>query len=95
MLSAIPKGALLGLAVFAIRYGFVPFWPYWQVNWHWAWLGGGLAILAVLVGLDLALIAGVGAALWVSRITLLHHPSQFLMYLGIGVVLRCVYELLP
>jgi hypothetical protein len=92
------KGALFGLLSFAIVFSFITlraqgFWL--LVDWHWVFAVGGIALLLLLLGFDLALVAIAAVALWLSFGAMLVHPTTLLLFIGSGVLVGWIIELFP
>lgn len=94
-LAAFPKGALIGATLFAIYYGFFLNRAFWLVDWHWAYLAGGVVLATILIRFDRMLILLAAVGLWYSRATLLDAPELFAVWIAGGIIGRLLYEALP
>jgi hypothetical protein len=92
------KGAMFGLFSFALIFSFVTLRVSgfcWLVGWHWAFATGAIILSLLLIGFDYTLLIILAVALWLSFRTMITHPILLLLFIGGGVLLRWILELLP
>ncbi len=94
-LSATVKGAVLGLGLFGLFYGYYPNQVFWLAQWRWAYLLGGIVLATILIRFDRTLVLLAGAGLWFSRDVIIHHPQLFGLWILGGIVARLFFEALP
>ena len=95
LLSAVPKGIVLGLLAFAALFGLAPAFPGWLDPWQtWQWVLPAVAALAVaiLFGLESAVVALALAGLWLAHDVALARPALLLVCLGAGACCRVLLE---
>lgn len=95
VMSAIPKGAVIGLSSFSLVFCFVPFSAFWLSQWHWVMLLGSILFLRILVGTNFTCLITVLGAFCVSLGTLIKQPTLLLIFMGVGIIFRCTAEILP
>jgi len=96
--SASLKGGLFGIFLFAMIFSFVTIHASgfcWLVGWHWQLASGAVLLSLLLIGFDLTLVIILGIALWLSFRMMLTHPILLLGFIGGGIVLRGLLEVLP
>lgn len=93
--AAALRGLILGFLAFAFVYGVWPQASFWLADWHWIFPLAIFIGVSVLLGLEVTLVCVCAAALFVSASDIRHEPVLFLVFLAGGVVVRCLYELLP
>lgn len=92
------KGSMLGIFLCAVILSFISLYASgfcWLVGWHWQLATAGIVLSLLLLGLDLTLLIIAGIALWLSFRTMLTHPVLVLYFIGSGIALRGILELLP
>lgn len=95
IVEAIPKGAVIGVAAFALVFGPLPHWHDWSLTWQWAIPVAGTAGLALLLGADSVLAIGGVGAIWAARFAAIDHPTELIGLVLCGIIMRCLPELLP
>lgn len=92
------KGSMLGIFLCSVILSFITLYASgfcWLVGWHWQLATAGVVLSLLLLGLDLTLLIIAGIALWLSFRTMLTHPVLVLYFIGGGIALRAILELLP
>lgn len=96
--AASTKGIFLGFFSFAVTFSFLTLYNQgfcWWVGWHWALGIGGILLLLVLIGVDLTVLIIAAVALFLSFSAMIGHPLILLLFIGGGVLVRCLIELFP
>lgn len=88
------KGAIVGLFASAVTFTLIR-WYNWWVGWHWAVVLGALVLLLLLAGIDLAVVVAAIAALVLGFGGMFAHPLYVLLFIGCGIILRCMIEFFP
>lgn len=93
------KGVIVGLFAFGLTYSFLPLQTFWLPDWHWAYLVGSVALLILLIGIDITfiivLVASILASLWFNWRFIITYPLIPLLFIGGGIIIFWVRELLP
>ena len=92
------KGAILGLFSFAIIFSFITLRVSgfcWLVGWHWALATGAIILSLLLIGFNYTLLIILAVALLLSSRAMITHPIPLLLFIGGGILLRGILELLP
>lgn len=99
LLSAIFRGVILGIYIFALVYSFLPLHAFWLSNWHFAYPIIGIIVLLILFGLNITLISlgiiALVASLLFNWHLIVTHPIIPLLFVAGGALFMCIWEFFP
>lgn len=99
LFSAIFRGAILGIYIFALVYSFWPLRTFWLSNWHFVYPIVGAIVLRILFGVSFAIISvgivAMAAAFRLNWHLIVTHPIILLLFIVGGALLMCIWEFFP